>query len=309
MAALATGRETPLPTGRVVSVTPSAPRSTATPQEAVAPLPSPSPSSTPAATPTPTPCAATVCVVAGHFVLERPIAPPGQDAITAYYPFGSTGNGRYEPHHGVEFLNPGGTPVRAAAAGIVRFAGWDDAAQLGPWPFFYGQVVLLEHTLPWGRVYTLYAHLSAVEVQVGQTVQAGERLGAVGHTGSAVGDHLHFEVRTSPWDYNAVQNPVLWLRLRPGTGALAVRLTDPQGQPLHLRLTLTPLDPAGPPQYLETYADPALQGDPLWGENLALADLPPGRYRLAVVALGRLHERTVTVQAGYLTLVRWSLTP
>jgi hypothetical protein len=95
----------------------------------------------------------------------------------------SRGLSRY--HSGVDLMAPLGTPVRAADAGIVIFAG----------RFFgYGNIVDLRHQ---DGLVTRYAHLSAFAPQVhpGVLVAAGEQIGAVGATGHAHGPHLHFEVR------------------------------------------------------------------------------------------------------------------
>ena len=87
-------------------------------------------------------------------------------------------------HAGIDLLAEAGTPVRAAAPGRVAYAG----RIAGGW----GKLVVLAHAR---RVRTLYAHLSAVSVDVGERVRTGSRVGAVGATGNATGPHLHFEVR------------------------------------------------------------------------------------------------------------------
>ena len=74
------------------------------------------------------------------------------------------------------------SPVPAAASGKVVFADY-----LG----IYGNTVILDHGL---GLYTLYAHLAGIEVQVGQEVSAGETIGHTDTTGLAGGDHLHFSV-------------------------------------------------------------------------------------------------------------------
>ncbi|MEU9603719.1 peptidoglycan DD-metalloendopeptidase family protein [Streptomyces sp. NPDC048057] len=84
-------------------------------------------------------------------------------------------------HTGTDFPAPQGTPVVAAGVGTVVEAGWAGA---------YGQSVVIEHD---GGVRTRYAHLSAIEVSVGQTVRAGDAIGAVGSTGNSTGPHLHLE--------------------------------------------------------------------------------------------------------------------
>ncbi len=79
-----------------------------------------------------------------------------------------------------------GSTVRAAAGGTVV------VARSGGWNGGYGNYVVIKHS---SGVQTLYAHLSSVEVQSGQAVGGGERIGGVGTTGRSTGIHLHFEVR------------------------------------------------------------------------------------------------------------------
>ena len=86
-------------------------------------------------------------------------------------------------HNGVDLASPTGTPVAAAAAGVVVLA----APRL-----VTGLTVVLEH-LP--GLYTLYYHLSGMEVKAGERVSAGQTIGRVGSTGLATGPHLHWEAR------------------------------------------------------------------------------------------------------------------
>jgi murein DD-endopeptidase MepM/ murein hydrolase activator NlpD len=86
-------------------------------------------------------------------------------------------------HLGVDYAAPTGTPVRTIGDGVVTFAGW----QRG-----YGNVIEISHR---NNQTTLYAHLSRIDVQRGQSVTQGDRVGAVGSTGASTGPHLHFEFR------------------------------------------------------------------------------------------------------------------
>lgn len=86
-------------------------------------------------------------------------------------------------HLGVDFAAPTGTPVRSIGDGVVSFSG----RQSG-----YGNVVFVQHRK--GHV-TVYAHLSRIDVRRGQRIGQGERVGAVGCTGTCTGPHLHFEFR------------------------------------------------------------------------------------------------------------------
>ena len=99
-------------------------------------------------------------------------------------------------HAGIDIAAPGGTPVKAPAAGEVIYDGWLRG---------YGRVVVLNH----GRGFsTLYAHLSASLVKDGQEVKAGAVIGRVGKTGNVTGYHLHFEVRV----YGTPENPIKYLK-------------------------------------------------------------------------------------------------
>jgi len=86
-------------------------------------------------------------------------------------------------HSGVDMAAPAGTPVRAAAAGIVTVA-WN--------PIGYGVYVVVQHG---GGVSTLYGHLERTGLVSGDLVAAGDEIGLVGSTGLSTGPHLHFEVR------------------------------------------------------------------------------------------------------------------
>jgi len=99
-------------------------------------------------------------------------------------------------HKAIDIGAPTGTPVVAADSGYVVKAGWSK--------YGYGNYIVIDHG---NGFQTLYAHLSAILVQVGQSVAKGTRIGSVGSTGRSTGPHLHFEIR-----YNGVQrNPLGYL--------------------------------------------------------------------------------------------------
>jgi murein DD-endopeptidase MepM/ murein hydrolase activator NlpD len=266
------------------------------------------------------PCDSTAsfCVEAGHFLLDRPIAQPGTITIDPTYPYGSTQNGTRQPHHGVEFYDASGTPVLAAADGIVIVAGDDRESPLySPWSNFYGNLIVIEHNLPGisQPVFTLYGHLSKIEVQTNQNVRKGEKIGEVGATGAATGSHLHFEVRLGENDYDSNRNPVLWLKplsVKDGSpfGVISGRLADGKGNPLYdtsLNIQyFTDRDKQQAAAYqVETYApeEHPVRGDDAWQENFALGDLPAGQYRISLIWKNVLFERWVEVQPGKVTLV------
>jgi hypothetical protein len=265
-------------------------------------------------TPAPTACDPDLCIYQGRLVLQRPIAPPGRDIIDMTYRFGTTQAGLRDPHHGVEFLNSLGTPILAAADGLVLVAGDDRQTFYGPYSYFYGNLVVLQHRIPGisENVYTLYGHLSELSVQTGDVVQVGQVIGRVGMTGVATGSHLHFEVRLGENTYQDSRNPELYLapRLdesgRPG-GALAGRILDPQGNPLKVEsIVLEHLvardGPADVRIYLETYAEKALIGRSPYQESFAAGDLPAGWYRVSFVQNG-MQEHLVQILPDQLTVV------
>ncbi|NBX54778.1 MAG: M23 family peptidase [Betaproteobacteria bacterium] len=91
----------------------------------------------------------------------------------------------WRAHLGVDYAAPTGTPVRSVGDGVVEAAGQQGG---------YGNVVTLSHR---NGHKTVYAHLSRIDVRVGQSVSQGQTLGAVGATGWATGPHLHFEFRVN----------------------------------------------------------------------------------------------------------------
>ena len=95
-------------------------------------------------------------------------------------------------HSGMDFSANVGTPVYATGNGVVRKAGWEG---------LYGNCIQIDHGF--GYV-TRYAHLSKIDVRVGQKVVRGETIGKVGTTGKSTGPHLHYEVMVK----GQIVNPV-----------------------------------------------------------------------------------------------------
>jgi len=90
---------------------------------------------------------------------------------------------QWRQHLGVDYGAPTGTAVRNVGDGVVTFAGWQNG---------YGNVIQIQHA---NERTTLYGHLSRIDVRVGQRVDQGTVIGAVGATGWATGPHLHFELK------------------------------------------------------------------------------------------------------------------
>jgi murein DD-endopeptidase MepM/ murein hydrolase activator NlpD len=279
-------------------------------------------------------CIEDICSYASPFSLKRPIAEPGNIVVDYTYRFGSTQGGKREPHHGVELLNSSGTPVLAAADGVVVVAGddLDPTSQHGEWPitfygpysYFYGNLVVIEHQpkvdllidapdVP-TPIYTLYAHLSEIIVEQGEQVTEGQQIGAVGLSGIAEGSHLHFEVRLGDNNYKSVSNPELWLAARHDEGGqrmggIAGRVLDGQGNEVVVNegivLQRLPEGQDGPKDlefYTQSYEEPLLIGQPPWRESFAIGDLPSGLYRITFAYQG-VQQFLVQVQPGQLSVV------
>jgi murein DD-endopeptidase MepM/ murein hydrolase activator NlpD len=115
--------------------------------------------------------------------------------------------GQWAMHEGIDFLAEMGSPIVAAADGVIVFAGFHPQ---------YGYMVDIDHG---NDLVTRYAHCSKLLVKEGDVVQRGHKIGEVGSTGRSTGPHLHFEVRYR----GAAQNPSKFLVSNPGSRAVAAR--------------------------------------------------------------------------------------
>ena len=127
-----------------------------------------------------------------------PTTVPVKDAFLGS-PFGHRADpvaGLRAMHEGIDFNAVPGTPVVAAAEGVVLSAVYHPE---------FGNVIDVDHG---DGLVTRYAHLSRMDAQAGALVKRGERIGAVGSTGRSTGPHLHFEVRM----LGVAQNPAHFLK-------------------------------------------------------------------------------------------------
>jgi murein DD-endopeptidase MepM/ murein hydrolase activator NlpD len=112
----------------------------------------------------------------------RPVPQPANSAFGTRSVFNGQ---RRNAHSGADFLSPAGTPVKAAASGRVRLA-----KNL----YYSGNTVIIDHGL---GVFSLFAHLSRIDVAAGDTVTESTVIGLVGATGRVTGPHLHWTVRVA----------------------------------------------------------------------------------------------------------------
>ncbi|MDF9813931.1 M23 family metallopeptidase [Streptomyces sp. SPB162] len=125
------------------------------------------------------------------------IAPVDRYALSAG--FDAAGDHWANRHTGQDFAVPEGTAVRAIGAGTVVRATCGDG---------FGNQIVLAHG---NGYFSQYAHLSLMQVKVGERVPAGRQIALSGSTGNSTGPHLHFEVRVTP-EWGSAVDPVPWLR-------------------------------------------------------------------------------------------------
>lgn len=114
-------------------------------------------------------------------------------------------SGQMAMHAGLDFAAPVGTPILAAAGGVVSAAEFNPA---------FGNMVMIDHG---NGLQTLYAHASKLEVRDGEIVRKGQQIARVGSTGRSTGSHLHFEVHVN----GTPQNPARFLSRQSADSPLA----------------------------------------------------------------------------------------
>ncbi|MCB0103345.1 MAG: M23 family metallopeptidase [Anaerolineales bacterium] len=219
-----------------------------------------------------------------HFYFTRPIAADQKNWPTADYRYGGIFFGRNIVHTGVDIPSPEGTPIMAAGPGTVVWAGWglfretpDDRTDP------YGLAVAIRHDFGFNdqQLFTVYAHMSEMNVIVGQHVETGEVIGFVGSTGATTGPHVHFEVRFPSNSFFYTYNPELWIAPPQGWGVLAGRIMNEKGEPLQQMELLVAPENASRTFTARTYGKKgAINSDPYYQENFVLGDLPAGIYKV-----------------------------
>ena len=101
-------------------------------------------------------------------------------------------------HYGTDMAARHGSPILATADGVIKFAGWEKG---------YGKLVKIKHDFGYE---TRYAHLSKINVKVGQRISQGDRIGKMGNTGRSTGTHLHYEIRRN----GKPINPMKYIRAK-----------------------------------------------------------------------------------------------
>jgi murein DD-endopeptidase MepM/ murein hydrolase activator NlpD len=234
-----------------------------------------------------------------HFYFASPIAADQNNNPVADYRYG----GEFFQdvvHTGIDIPAPKGTPVLAAGAGIVVWAGYGlflgGYAPKDP----YGLAVTIQHDFGYQgqKLFTVYGHMNEIDVAAGQHVETGDLLGQVGETGNVTGPHLHFEVRIGENDYFKTRNPELWLVPPIGWGVVAGRVTNTGGLPITDQMIII-TDPQTEQNWFGwSYGPSSVNSDAYYQENLVIGSIPAGTYLLRAAFGGYNYKGQITIIPG-----------
>ncbi len=236
-----------------------------------------------------------------HFYLLPPMAADEVNWPSPTYRYGGILFGTHV-HTGIDIPARKNAPVLAAGPGQVVWAGWgfnnrqpDDIRDP------YGLAISIRHDFGYqGQpLYTVYAHLSAIEVNLYQHVESGQVIGYIGDTGHATGPHLHFEVRVGKNLFSHTRNPELWLVPSQGHGVLAGAILDQNGKPLRHVYVQVRSDTSTYSSY--TYGPANVNPDDHYQENLVIGNLPAGPYQVIIPYENRLYRFWLEVFPGQIT--------
>mgnify|MGYP003966904947 FL=1 len=171
----------------------------------------------------------------------------------------------------------------------------------------YGFAIAIRHDFGYQgeTLYTVYGHLSQINIRRGQKVEVGQLIGLSGNTGVSTAPHLHFEVRLGLNDFFSSVNPELWTVPPEGTGVLVGRMTTTIGQKLlGQEIALKNLT-TGITIFDHSYTSTEIIGsDSFYDENIVFSDLEAGDYRIYVPYVGYDFYLWVTIKSGSITYFR-----
>lgn len=243
-----------------------------------------------------------------HFYFSRPIAADEINWPLPNYRYGGVFFGTDIVHTGIDIPAPRGSTVIAAGKGQVIWAGYglfygnnhpDDP---------YGLAVSIEHDFGYkgNKLYTIYAHLDRIDVEIGQEVQVGTPLGIVGMTGFTTGPHLHFEVRIEDNSFYTTRNPELWIAPPQGWGVLVGDFRNTNRSFLTQHPVYVQSLETGKKWEVITYGPVTVHKDEYYQENLAISDLPAGAYEVSLTYLDDQYDCQVWIHPGAVTFVSFS---
>ncbi len=235
-----------------------------------------------------------------HFYFVRPIAVNTVNWPLPDYRYGITFFAPDIVHTGIDIAAPRGTPVLAAGSGRIVWA--DTGLYFGRYnpedP--YGQAVVIEHDFGYdGKpLFTVYAHMDDIYVELGDSIDIHDPIGEVGDTGFTTGPHLHFEIRTGDNNFFQTRNPELWIAPPQGWGILVGRILSDIGGPIEkLDVRVYSME-SGRVWHNYTYTMLGVRSDDYYGENFVLSDLPAGDYEISFNYDENSYKQIITINPG-----------
>jgi len=237
-----------------------------------------------------------------HFYFSRPIAADEINWPLADYRYG----GVFIPevvHTGIDIPAGIGTQVLAAGSGRVNWTGYGLYRGVEDPTDPYGLAVVIKHDFGFQgeTLFTVYGHLSQIDVTLGQQVQTGNLIGLVGQTGKVTGPHLHFEVRLGRNNFFRSRNPELWLAPPQGWGVLVARVMNTSGQPLQGQTISVRSKEDNQHWSVNTYTQGAVVSDVYYQENMVLGDLPAGKYEVWIPFAGSTYNLDIEIKPGMIS--------
>jgi murein DD-endopeptidase MepM/ murein hydrolase activator NlpD len=253
-----------------------------------------------------------------HFLFERPISVEYVN-WSSEYTYGVKLEEFTLTHTGIDIRAQENAPVLAAGDGVVQWSGFG-LNVFGHEDDPYGYSVVIRHNFGYQgqALYTVYSHLSEVDVTSGDKVKVGEMIGKVGETGNATGPHLHFEVRLGENQLYSIQNPLLWISPPIGTGILVgdirtsynIHIPYPSTNEIYSqgnRIKLINLETKEEFTFTTYGSTTEVKSDPYYQENLVVPDLPAGQYEIQIKHYDEEFTQEIEIKSGEITYFKYIL--
>lgn len=242
-----------------------------------------------------------------HFYFSRPIAVNTVNWPLPNYRYGVTFFGPDIVHSGIDIAAPRGTPVLAAGAGRVVWAGTGLYFGIYNPNDPYGLAVVIEHDFGYdsSQLFTVYGHMDRIDVSLGDELAMHDTIGIVGDTGFTTGPHLHFEVRVGVNNFFQTRNPELWIAPPQGWGIMVGRiLNERNGAIEKLEVTVNSLESRRTWRNY-TYTMLGIKSDPFYQENFVIGDLPAGEYQISFTYEEQNYAQIITINPGVVSFFQF----
>ena len=242
-----------------------------------------------------------------HFYFYRPIAVNTVNWPLPNYRYGVTFFGPDIVHSGIDIAAPRGTPVLAAGAGRVVWAGTGLYFGIFNPDDPYGLAVVIEHDFGYdgSQLYTVYGHMDRIDVALGEELDVHDPIGIVGDTGFTTGPHLHFEIRIGSNNFFQTRNPELWIAPPQGWGILVGRILNERNGPIEkLEVTINSLESRRTWRNY-TYTMLGIKSDPHYQENFVIGDLPAGEYQISFTYDEQNYAQVIEITPGIVSFFQF----